>query len=469
VRPFIALPLDAPDWSRDDLARALAHELEHVRRADWLLLCLARITAAVYWCHPLVWIARHQLTLEAERACDDAVIGRESGASQAGSTAYAAQLVGLAARIARTARPRLLAMAGRRDLATRVRAVLDDHQPRGRAGVTAIVAAGAVAAGIALALSPLRLVAQVSDQSRPRYDAVTVKECPDVDPPPPTGAGGGGGARGSGAGNVTTSPGHMTINCSTAEVLIRKAYIDGPLLARGRGYADFNNVSGPSAQDHPVVRGGPGWVRSAKYVVEATAPASADRFTLIGPMLQVLLEERFKLKIRREQEEIPLYALTVAKGGLKIKPAGCVPFDPANPTPPQIPQQSDKPPAERDFSKMPCGMVMRGAGGFVVTGVTLAEFAWTLSPRLDRAVVDRTGLKDKFNIVVTFPAEDPAAPASGATPTASTPGSPLFKAIEDQLGLTLEPTKGSNGYLVIESIQRPSADGAAPPRPGSRQ
>src|SRR6185436_19249408 len=73
-RPTIVLPVDAPTWPIADLSRAIAHELEHVRRADWLTQCLARMICAVYWFHPLVWIAREQLSLEAERACDDAVL-----------------------------------------------------------------------------------------------------------------------------------------------------------------------------------------------------------------------------------------------------------------------------------------------------------------------------------------------------------------------------------------------------------
>jgi uncharacterized protein (TIGR03435 family) len=67
------------------------------------------------------------------------------------------------------------------------------------------------------------------------------------------------------------------------------------------------------------VRGGPDWVRSEKYTVLAVGD-STDAATLQGPMLLDLLERRFKLKLRVQTEEIPVYALTVAKGGLKIKP-----------------------------------------------------------------------------------------------------------------------------------------------------
>ena len=74
-RPAVILPIDARAWTNEDLARALMHEIEHVRRGDWATQCLARAACSFYWFHPLVWIARQQLALEAERACDDAVIG----------------------------------------------------------------------------------------------------------------------------------------------------------------------------------------------------------------------------------------------------------------------------------------------------------------------------------------------------------------------------------------------------------
>ena len=74
LRPAIVLPDDARAWPTAEVGQALAHELEHVRRVDWLIHLLARMTCALYWFHPLVWIAWRQLALESERACDDAVL-----------------------------------------------------------------------------------------------------------------------------------------------------------------------------------------------------------------------------------------------------------------------------------------------------------------------------------------------------------------------------------------------------------
>ena len=126
-RPAIVLPADAEAWSGADLQHALIHELEHVRRADWPVQLFARIVCGVYWFHPLAWTAWRRLSLEAERACDDAVL------RCADRTAYAEQLLLLARRLLRADSRTVLSMANRSDLSARVEAVLDVDQARGRA------------------------------------------------------------------------------------------------------------------------------------------------------------------------------------------------------------------------------------------------------------------------------------------------------------------------------------------------
>jgi beta-lactamase regulating signal transducer with metallopeptidase domain len=163
-RPAIVLPCDARTWDEADLRRAIVHELEHVRRHDWVVQLAARVVCAVYWFHPLVWTAWRGLCLEAERAADDAVL------KSADRTDYADQLVLLARRLS-NAQPRaILGMANRSDLSARVTALLDDRQRRGRAG--GFAAAGAlVAATLAVVgIAPVRAVAAApqppADQAR---------------------------------------------------------------------------------------------------------------------------------------------------------------------------------------------------------------------------------------------------------------------------------------------------------------
>ena len=153
LRPAIVLPSDAHEWSESDLRCALVHELEHVRRGDWAIQLLARASCAAYWFHPLVWSARRRLCLEAERACDDAVI------QNATPTDYAEQLVSLARKLSSSYSQPALGMADRRDLTTRVSALLDVTQRRGRAGFAVITSALALAGLTIITVAPLRTVA----------------------------------------------------------------------------------------------------------------------------------------------------------------------------------------------------------------------------------------------------------------------------------------------------------------------
>jgi TonB family protein len=158
VHPAVVLPVDAQKWDAEDLNRAIVHELEHVRRGDWIGHCLARAVCAAYWFHPLVWIAWRRLALEAERSCDDAVLGISEAIAYADQLVAVAQGLSLAAKTATVKSP-LLAMASHADLATRVGAVLDSRQRRGRVGVIPVALACAAAAVIVLTLSPIRMVA----------------------------------------------------------------------------------------------------------------------------------------------------------------------------------------------------------------------------------------------------------------------------------------------------------------------
>lgn len=152
-RPAIVLPCDARSWDEADLRRAIVHELEHVRRHDWAVQLAARAVCAGYWFHPLAWAAWRGLCLEAERACDDAVV------KAADRTDYADQLVLLARRLSSAPPRAMLGMANRGDLSARVTALLDEGQRRGRAGAFAAAGALAASALVVAAIAPVRAVA----------------------------------------------------------------------------------------------------------------------------------------------------------------------------------------------------------------------------------------------------------------------------------------------------------------------
>lgn len=156
LQPKVLLPCDAASWSDERLTMVLRHELAHVKRRDWLVQLFASLLRSVVWFHPLAWLACRRLRLEAERACDDAVLrGSVSG------TAYASHLLDLARMFLAGRGLRAAAHFARRStLEARVRAMLDDsisHGPAPR-GTRAALAAAAVAsvclAGLGAALPP---------------------------------------------------------------------------------------------------------------------------------------------------------------------------------------------------------------------------------------------------------------------------------------------------------------------------
>jgi bla regulator protein BlaR1 len=440
-RPAIVLPTEVRSWAPDELRRAIVHELEHVRRADWITQCLARIVCAAYWPHPAAWLAWREVCLQAERACDDAVLRASDGRAEA--TDYADQLVVLAERIATMAKPQL-AMANRHDLAARVHALLDGRQRRGPAGGRWIAFACGITALLVTAVSPVRLVA-VADtrQSAPpaRFDAATIKPCSQEEAPP-------GPARGAmGGTNASFSPGRMNVPCVTLEQLVYLAYAGGgaPLDKQLEG------VIPGGASDDKKVRGGPAWVHSqhTKFAVEATAGGASDRYVLVGTMLQSLLEDRFKLRVHRETEDVPMYAMTVAKGGLKLKPmqpGDCVPFDAATFNP--------------DASKPTCGSLTMGGNGpnvvWKFSDFELRSLAYRVSSALEAFVIDRTGVTDKFMLRLEFYPDEstPGIHWTAREGDASAPqAASIFTALEQQVGVKLEKTRGARGYLVIDHVE----------------
>jgi uncharacterized protein (TIGR03435 family) len=165
-------------------------------------------------------------------------------------------------------------------------------------GLSLIAGAFVVAEG--LAQTPARMVALSG------WEAVSVKPCS------ATGIGGGGGREG-GDGSAPAqfvSPGRLHFNCATVAGLIQLAYVT---------YANGQRHSEPHSDSLPI-KGGPAWIYSDRYQLEAKAEGTPREEVMLGPMLQALLEDRFNLKIHRETREIPVYDLTVARGGLRMPP-----------------------------------------------------------------------------------------------------------------------------------------------------
>ena len=165
--PVILLPAETAAWNEEEMMRALRHEIEHVARRDWAIQVLSRVALAVYWIHPFTWLLWRRLRLEAERACDDAVV-RSQGAAET----YAEQLVALARRVRDRGQVPALAMATRSNLGRRVESILAPglrRAPRSRLATACALAFVLLGVG---AIAPLRLTTVAADDQATRARTV---------------------------------------------------------------------------------------------------------------------------------------------------------------------------------------------------------------------------------------------------------------------------------------------------------
>jgi beta-lactamase regulating signal transducer with metallopeptidase domain len=153
THPVILLPEETAEWDEQALGRALRHELEHITRADWATHVVSRIALALYWPHPFAWLLWRRLRLDAERACDDAVLRSHSQAEP-----YAEQLVSLARRLSGRGTVPALSMATRSNLGLRVEAILDGRRRRSPRSRFASIAVGVAAAAGAIAIAPIQVM-----------------------------------------------------------------------------------------------------------------------------------------------------------------------------------------------------------------------------------------------------------------------------------------------------------------------
>ncbi len=451
LRPILLLPEGiAERLTRPQLEAVLAHELCHVRRRDNLFAAIHMIVEATFWFHPLVWWIGARLVDERERACDEEVLTLGSE-----PRVYAEGILNVCKMYVESPLACVSGVTGS-DLKKRIHAILT---ARVAADLNFARKAVLATAGIAVLALPIIVgtmhVPRVLAQSTPKFEVASIKLCapeapllaiPQVGVP---GAAKGGGRGGNGGGG--SSPGRLYLNCvpglgSTVRSLIQDAY---DIYQNGRRLPVL-----PPNFLMLAISGGPDWVNTDNYQIEAKAEGNPSQEMMMGPMLQALLEDRFKLKLHRETKEGPAYALTVAKGGFKLPrlPDGsCVPLDLEKVRAPLAP--GDAPP---NFC---------GAGGIARRGMletranTLENFSRMLSRVFSRPVIDKTGIAGLYNFHLEFTPDDSTpwlVPPGGATPADPAGGPSIFTAIQEQLGLKLESAKGPGEILVIDSVERPS-------------
>ena len=413
IRPVLLWPRSISEHLDDShLEAVIAHELCHVRRRDNLWAALHMLVEAVFWFHPLVWWIGARLIAERELACDEAVL--ELGSHR---HTYAESILKVCEFCLSSPLTCVSGVTGS-DLKKRMVHIMTDHVVRKLSFARKIVLW--VTAGLAIALplafgllnaTPSRAESAVG--AAPEYVDVSIKPHPE-------------------------GPNGMT----RTKVMI--SLMDASFMARGVSVRSLVQLA-YRVQDTQLVQA-PDWLGSAKYDIDAKVDNAAatqwgkltedQRGALSQQMLQTLLADQFKLKVHQEAQDLPAYVLTVADGGSKLT-------------------------KEPDDIH---GMMQLGMGELTSRGTPLALLTSQLSLRLGRPVVDKTGLTGKYaySLHWTPDADEHARMqqkelmASGSSATGGS-APPLLTAMQEQLGLTLQPVTTRVQVLVIDHVEEPSA------------
>jgi uncharacterized protein (TIGR03435 family) len=439
-RPRLLLPEGIVEHLTPAQLRSLiAHERCHIRCHDNLVAAIHMLVEAIFWFHPAVWWIETRLVDERERACDEAVL-------QAGSLPqdYAEGILEVC-RQSVGVRVACVAGVSGSDLRARVEAIMRNEtgrpMTRGRRWALAVAVVGLVGAPVAGGALSVQSQLLVPPSLSFETAAVTRDKRPGPE-----------------------GPGPLRLEASLLRHAMSRSAADLPRTPDDGG-GRFA-VGGPVASliqaaynvTHFQIEGGPDWVFSDRYVIDARTPVDATPDQKRA-MLQSLLADRFHLVLRRETRTMPVYELAAADGGLGISPAkegDCITakeirWDLLDLEAPlfvcdgwrrralsQWPETRPRPQWPR---------VHRIEAG----RASMAALIDYISPDLDRPVVDRTGFNEHFNFILDFAAsaEMDRIPNSGPT---------IFAALQDQLGLLLLPADVPVEVLVIERVEPPSGN-----------
>ena len=201
--------------------------------------------------------------------------------------------------------------------------------------------------------------------------------------------------------------------------------------------------------------GGPGWAKTTNFDMEAkVAPEDAPKLKGLPMeerrrMLVSLLQDRCGLKFHHETRDLPVYDLVVAKGGSKL-----------------VASKPDPPAEDGGDPKGRHMLMMTGRGHIESTGADIHGLSRILSAQLHRTVIDKTGLTGSFDYKLDWTPDDApqgmakagdAGPGENAN-SQDNVGPSLFTAIEEQLGLKLESSKGPVDVVVIDALEQPTAN-----------
>jgi uncharacterized protein (TIGR03435 family) len=216
------------------------------------------------------------------------------------------------------------------------------------------------------------------------------------------------------------------------------------------------------------ITGGPKWIESDRFDIVAKAPGDTQPGpngppTAMFAMLRTLLADRFQLILHRESKEMAIYALVLARAdgklGPQLKPAAtdCAAMMAA------ARGRGAPPPPPAPGERMPCGMRMF-PGNLSGGSSSIAKLTNVLARFVNRTVVDQTGLAGNYDLDLQWTPDqmpqgrgDPP-PGAPALPSIDPNGPSIFTAVQEQLGLKLESTKGPVSVVVIDHVEHPTED-----------
>jgi uncharacterized protein (TIGR03435 family) len=410
LRPVVLAPIGAlAGLPAAQMEALLIHELAHIRRYDYLVNMLQSAVEALLFYHPAVWWISGHMRAERELCCDDVAVSLSGDAFT-----YALALADLESSRPSHGNAAMAANGG--SLADRIARLLGHPRPPSQR----LSGPGALASAILLIVAAYAMFAQSAGS--PRFAVASVKRGAEFTMDVPM--------------SISARPGgRLTTTNAPLGHLIQRAY----------GVQPYQVVAGPA------------WINSDGYNIDAKPETDTDQKQM-WLMLQTLLTERFQLQLHRETRELPVFALTATKGGPKL------------PEPQSGPCNEVMPPRGPSGGRIapPCGPGILGSGtGLTMEGLnlTMAKFTGFLGTLLGREVVDKTGFTRKFDLHLEFAADDliaglpfhgkPEDSAQAADPAARPS---IMIAVQEQLGLKLESTKGPVEVLVIDRAERPTAN-----------
>jgi bla regulator protein blaR1 len=429
------------------LEAILAHELWHVRRRDNLAAAIHMIVEAVFWFHPLVWWLGARLVDERERACDEEVL--ESGGER---RIYAESILKVCEFCVGSPLACVSGVTGA-DLKKRMVHIMSEQVASKLnfrkkllltvAGLVAIAAP--IVFGLANA-TPGRAQSQ-NDNASARFESFTITPSEPAD--------------------STPKPGEKHIT----------KMMFGPEKGFVAAYVTLQTViqDAYGMQANQIV-GAPDWLNSERFDIEGkVSPSqgadgvSSQPFTARGTdapkvvpdangvkqMMQAALADSTKLVVHTETRVLPTYALVIAEGGSKLQPspAGHIHVDegpvaefgprPANIMSVKINDQTDK------------ARVIE----LKAHGMSINDLADDLARQLGQPVVNKTGLTGLYAFQLHWTKEAPhSESADGSIESAPADSPSLLTAVQEQLGLRLEPQKGPTQVLVIDHIEKPTTE-----------